>query len=223
MTLPPRAFYPALLPAMSKAGRNSSPSSRSAPSHGGLRLDARLHGRIDPSDVLQDAYLHAARALPAYLQHPEVPFYVWLRRLAGHRLGRLHREHLGAKMRAAGREVSLDRGPPTASSEAMAARLLGRAPRPSEEAVRLELIRRVQDALNDMEPMDREVLALRHFEQLSRAEAALVLDISEAAVAKRYLRHSPDSKRSWNTIPVVWRGCGHDAEIRNRSTRPVSR
>jgi len=153
-----------------------------------LRLDARLHGRVDPSDVLQDAYLHAARALPGYLRDPEVPFFVWLRRLAGHRLGRVHRHHLGAKIRAASREVSLDHGPPAASSEAMAARLLGRAPRPSEEAVRAELCRRVQDALNDMEPMDREVLALRHFEQLTRSEAALVLDISEAAIAKRYLR-----------------------------------
>jgi len=153
-----------------------------------LRLDARLYGRVDPSDVLQDAYLHAARGLPDYLKNPEVPFFVWLRRLAGHRLGRVHREHLGARMRDAGREVSLDRGPPAASSEAMAARLLGRAPRPSEEAVRAELCRRVQDALNDMEPMDREVLALRHFEQLTRSEAALVLEITEAAVAKRYLR-----------------------------------
>jgi RNA polymerase sigma-70 factor, ECF subfamily len=88
-----------------------------------LRLDQRLQGRIDPSDVLQDAYLHASRGLPDYLRNPEVPFFVWLRRLAGHRLGRVHREHLGAKMRAAGREVSLDRGPPTASSEAMATRL----------------------------------------------------------------------------------------------------
>jgi RNA polymerase sigma-70 factor (ECF subfamily) len=153
-----------------------------------LRLDARLYGRVDPSDVLQEAYLHAARGLPDYLRNREVPFFVWLRRLAGHRLGRVHREHLGAKMRDAGREVSLDRGPPTATSEAMAARLLGRHLRPSEEAVRAELCRRVQDALNDMEPMDREVLALRHFEQLTRAEAAMVLEISEAAVAKRYLR-----------------------------------
>lgn len=153
-----------------------------------LRLDARLHGRVDPSDVLQDAYLHAARALPDYLKNPDVPFFVWLRRLAGHRLGRTHREHLGARMRDAGREVSIDRGPPAASSEAMAARLLGRAARPSEEAVRAELVRRVQDALNDMDPTDREVLALRHFEQLTRAEAALVLGTTEAAVAKRYLR-----------------------------------
>jgi RNA polymerase sigma-70 factor (ECF subfamily) len=153
-----------------------------------IRLDFRLHGRVDPSDVLQEAYLHAARVLPAYLRAPEVPFFVWLRRVAGDRLARIHREHLGAKMRAAGRELSLDHGPPIASSEAMAARLLGRSPRPSEEAVRAEFVRRVQDVLNDMEPTDREVLALRHFEQLTRKEAAMALNISEAAVAKRHMR-----------------------------------
>ena len=136
MTLQPVNFSPASPPGMSVAGRSWSRLHHSRLRRMvALRLDARLHGRIDPSDVLQDAYMHAARALPGYLQHPEVPFFVWLRRLAGHRLGRVHREHLGAKMRAAGREVSLDRGPPTASSEAMAARLLGRAPRPSEEAI----------------------------------------------------------------------------------------
>jgi RNA polymerase sigma-70 factor (ECF subfamily) len=75
-----------------------------------LRLDRRLSGRIDTSDVLQDAYLDVARRFPEYLAAPSVPFYIWLRSLTGNRLVDLHRHHLGAEMRDAGREVSIHRG-----------------------------------------------------------------------------------------------------------------
>jgi RNA polymerase sigma-70 factor (ECF subfamily) len=154
-----------------------------------VRLDQRLQGRVDPSDVLQEAYLEAAQQLPEYLRNPSLPFFLWLRLLTAHRLGRLHRQHLGAQRRDAGREISLYRGGmPEASSAALAAHLLGRECRPSEEAVRAELRMRLQEALNLMDPLDREVLALRHFEQLSRAETAQALGISESAAAKRYLR-----------------------------------
>jgi RNA polymerase sigma-70 factor (ECF subfamily) len=118
-----------------------------------------------------------------------MPFYLWLRFLAGQRLLILHRRHLGAQVRDAGREVSLVRGAmPEASSAAIAAHLLGRECRPSEVAIRAEIKLRLQDALNEMEPLDREVLALRHFEQLSNAEVARVLEIHEAAASKRYIR-----------------------------------
>ncbi len=154
-----------------------------------LRLDHRLSGRVDPSDVLQDTYLEALAQLPEYLRDPKLPLFLWLRFLAGHRLGRVHRRHLGTAARDAAREVSLDRGPmPAASSAALAAHLLGREPRPSEVAVRAERARRLREALDCLDPLDREVLALRHFEQLSRAEVAELLGVSEAAAGKRYLR-----------------------------------
>jgi RNA polymerase sigma-70 factor (ECF subfamily) len=154
-----------------------------------LRLDQRLQGRIDPSDVLQETYLDAARYLADYLGNPTVPFFLWLRQLAGSRLAKLHRYHLGTKMRAAGREVCLYRGAlPGASSAALAARLLGRECRPSEAAIRAELKLRLQEVLNLMDPLDREVLVLRHFEQMTTAETARELGISEAAAGKRYLR-----------------------------------
>src|SRR5205814_5150588 len=99
------------------------------------------------------------------------------------------RHHLGTHMRDADREVSLYRGTlPEASSAALAAQLLGRGPRPSEAAVRAEVKIRLQEALNTMDPLDREVLALRHFEHLSNAETAEVLGVREAAAGKRYLR-----------------------------------
>jgi RNA polymerase sigma-70 factor, ECF subfamily len=154
-----------------------------------LRMDRRLQGRIDPSDVIQEAYLEASVRLAEYLRDPSMPFFLWLRFLAAQKLVTLHRHHLGVQMRAAGQEVALCRGPlPEASSAALAGQLLGHDTRPSEAAVRAELKIRLQEALNSMDPIDREVLALRHFEQLSRAEIAQVLGVSEGAAGKRYIR-----------------------------------
>ena len=154
-----------------------------------LRLDPRLQGRVDPSDVLQEAYLDAAKQLPDYLRDPQVPLFLWLRSLTGTRLAKVHRHHLATQARDAGREVSLYRGPgPAASSAALAAQLLGHEPRPSEAIVRAERKLRLEEALNGMDPTDREVLALRHFEHLSTPETAQELGISEAAAGKRYIR-----------------------------------
>jgi RNA polymerase sigma-70 factor, ECF subfamily len=154
-----------------------------------LRLDRRLQGRVDPSDTIQEAYIDASARLPEYARQPDMPFFLWLRFLTGQRLVRVHRQHLGAEMRDVAREVSLYRGAlPAATSAALAAQLLGCDTRPSEAAVRAERSIRLQEALNSMEPLDREVLALRHFEQLSNAEAARVLGLQEGAAAKRYVR-----------------------------------
>jgi RNA polymerase sigma-70 factor (ECF subfamily) len=154
-----------------------------------MRLDWRLHGRIDASDVIQEAYLEATRRLPAYLQEPGMPLFLWLRFLVGERLMILHRHHLGTKMRDARREVSLYRDAlPEASSAALAAQLMGQHTSPTEAALRAERMLRLQDAVNRLEPLDREILSLRHFEQLSRTETAQLLGIEEAAGAKRYIR-----------------------------------
>jgi RNA polymerase sigma-70 factor (ECF subfamily) len=154
-----------------------------------LRMSPRLRGRVDASDVVQDAYLEAARALDDYLREPKLPFFLWLRLVTGKKLIDVHRRHLGAEMRDAKREVSLHRGPlPSANSESLAAQLLGRFTSPSHAAIRAEMKIRLQDALNGMEEMDREVLALRHFEQLSNSEVAEELGISTSAASKRYLR-----------------------------------
>jgi len=155
----------------------------------GLRLDARVQARVDASDVIQDAFLEITERMQEYLKNPRVPFYVWLRLVVGERLSKLHRHHLGAQMRNAGRELSLYREAlPAASSAALAAQLLGKFTSPTQAVVRAERLLRIQEALNALDPLDREVLALRHFEQLSRQEAAQVLGIEDAAAAKRYVR-----------------------------------
>jgi RNA polymerase sigma-70 factor, ECF subfamily len=154
-----------------------------------LRLDWRLRGRVDASDVLQDAYMDLNSRLDEYLRDPKLPPFLWLRLVVGERLINLHRHHLGAQMRDPAREVSLYRGAiPEASSAALAAKLLGKHTSPSQAAIRAERMLKLQEALNSLDSTDREVIALRHFEQLSRSEAAQVLGISEEAAAKRYVR-----------------------------------
>jgi RNA polymerase sigma-70 factor (ECF subfamily) len=154
-----------------------------------MRLDTRLQARIDASDVIQDAYVEAAQRLDEYLRDPKLPLFLWLRLVVGERLMKLHRHHLGAQMRDAGREVSLYQGAlPAASSAALAAQLLGKHTSPTQAVLRAERMLRLQEALNALEPIDREVLSLRHFEELNRKETALVLGIEEGAAAKRYIR-----------------------------------
>jgi RNA polymerase sigma-70 factor, ECF subfamily len=154
-----------------------------------FRLDPRLQGRIDTSDVVQEVYLAAAKSLPEYLRERRLPFFLWLRGIAGNKMLELHRHHLGTPMRDARREVSLYRGTlPETTSAALAAHLLGEGTGPSEAAVRAEAKVRLQEALNRMDPLDCEALALRHFEHLSNGEAARILGIKETAAGKRYLR-----------------------------------
>jgi RNA polymerase sigma-70 factor (ECF subfamily) len=174
-----------------------------------LRLDRRLQGRIDPSDVIQEAYLEASARLAGYLRNPSMPFFLWLRYLAGQKLVTLHRYHLGVQMRSAGQQVALYHGSmPEASSVALAAQLLGREAGPSEAAIREEMRMRVQEALDSMDAVDREVLALRHFEQLSRAEIGAVLGVSEAAAGKRYIRALERLKQVLSRSPGGLEGLG---------------
>jgi RNA polymerase sigma-70 factor (ECF subfamily) len=154
-----------------------------------MRLDRRLQGRLDASDVLQEAYLDASSRAATYAANPTMPFFLWLRFLTGQRLLMLHRQHLGTKMRDVGQEVSLYRGAmPQASSASLAAHLLGRLTSPSQNAARAEMQLKLQEALNGMDAMDREVLTLRHFEELSNSEVAMVLGIQKTAASNRYVR-----------------------------------
>src|SRR5262245_54168281 len=124
----------------------------------GLRLDQRLQGRVDPSDVLQEAYLEAMDRLPSYLQDRPMPLFLWLRFLTAQRLQILHRRHLRAKSRDAGREISLSYKPlPAVSSEALAARLIGRNSTPREAAMRAETRAQLHAVLDSLPPIDREL------------------------------------------------------------------
>lgn len=155
-----------------------------------FRLDYRLASRISDSDVLQECYVRAADRLEKYLANPEFPFFVWLRMQANQQVADLHRKHLQAGKRDARREVNLN-SPPRPSNQTsmqLAAHLVAQMTTPSRLVQRSEEIAALEKSLNEMNEMDREVIALRHFEELSSNETAQVLGIEPAAASKRYVR-----------------------------------
>jgi RNA polymerase sigma-70 factor (ECF subfamily) len=167
-----------------------------------LRLDRRLQGRVDPSDVLQEAFLDVSARAAEYAAKPEMPFFLWMRMVTGQRLLEIHRRHLSTKMRDAKQEVSLCGGSlPQVNSMSLAAQLLGRLTTASAAAMRAELQIRLQEVLNALDPIDREVLALRHFEELNNGEVASVLELSKAAASNRYVRALKRLKDELSRIP----------------------
>jgi RNA polymerase sigma-70 factor (ECF subfamily) len=146
-----------------------------------FRLDVRLVGRIDADDVLQDSYIEAGKRLLAF-REDQKPFLVWIRLITQQTMIDLHRKHLGAKMRNAGREITAP------ESGTLSGFFVGHITSPSGAVMREELRQKIEGALASMDEIDREVLLLRHFEELSNKEAAAVLGIQENAASKRYVR-----------------------------------
>lgn len=159
-----------------------------------FRLDERLTGRVDADDVLQEAYIGATERLASYLSESSMPLFVWLRLIVGQTLVDVHRRHLGAKMRSAAREIPV-RGYPMASSASMSAHLLASLTSPSQAAIRDETRSGLQQALERMDPIDREVLVLRHFEELGNNEVAEILGLQKSAASNRYVRALARLKR----------------------------
>lgn len=167
-----------------------------------FRMDPRLLSRVDADDILQEAYLAAAQRLDHFRKKDEdSSLFLWLRQIAGQTLIDVHRRHIGAKMRDAGREVSLHAKMPQATSISLAAQLLGRLTSPSQAALRDELSDQLEKALEQMEPIDQEVLALRHFEELTNREVAEVLGIQQKAASIRYVRAIARLKDVLKQIP----------------------
>src|SRR5262249_48531907 len=145
------------------------------------------------------------QGLAEYLRNPRMPFFLWLRFLTGQKLLTLRRRHLGTEARDAAREISLYRGAmPEASSACLAAQLLGKTTAPLQAAIRAEMKVRLQEALNGMDPMDREMLALRHFEQLNNTETAELLGITPSGASSRYLRALKRLKDIMGQVPGLF-------------------
>jgi RNA polymerase sigma-70 factor (ECF subfamily) len=166
-----------------------------------LRLDRRIRGQLTSSTVLEEVHREVGRRLGEYAANPSVPFFSWLRLVTGQKLQELHRRLLGEQVGEAGGELSLFRGVlPQVNSAALAAQLLGdRAA--SRVALQADQLVRLQTALNSMDPLDREVLALCHFEELSNAEAALALGIDRGTASTRYLRALKGLKDMLSRMP----------------------
>ena len=151
------------------------------------RLDRRIAARVDASDVVQDTLIEAARRLDEYLLERPLPYFAWLRQLAGERIIGTHRQHLHAQRRSIYREKhGLE--VPEESAVALVSRLFADDTSPSDRLARKELTAQVMEALALLSVKDREVLLMRHLEQLSTAEIADALEITEAAVKSRLVR-----------------------------------
>ena len=154
-----------------------------------FRMDHRIAGRVDADDVLQESYLAAEKRVHHYLKSPQCSLFVWIRMIVTQTLIDIHRRHLGADMRSAGREVSIA-GPPMPQSTcvSMVRHLVGSQTSPSGAMMREESSVELEKAISGMPPLDQETIALRHFEGLTNSETAEVLGISVTAASNRYVR-----------------------------------
>ena len=166
-----------------------------------LRMDPRIRARFDASDVLQDAFVEISRRLPSLATRElDLPFFLWVRMVTGERLLQLHRVHLAAEKRSANRDVSIDNAAmPDASSVFLASQLAGQFTSVDQRLKREDTRVKLEAALNAMAAADREIIAMRHYEELSTVDIATILGITRSGVSKRYLRAIERLGRAVNT------------------------
>ena len=155
----------------------------------GMRLDRKIQRRVDVSDIVQEVLFDAGRRLEDYLANPVMPFHLWLRHMARDRIIDAHRRHRASAKRSVDREqqLAVPKGNDQSTIQ-LAAHLLDREMTPAAAATMHELARRFETAIEDLEEQDREIVIMRHFEQLSNAETAIALSITQPAASMRYLR-----------------------------------
>ena len=175
-----------------------------------FRMDNQLRGRVDPDDILQEAFLEARTRLDNFAslqethaeQQSPISLFVWLRLIVGQTMVNVHRRHLGTKMRDARREVGPMAGPaPVATHVSLVDRLLGHLTSPSQAAMRAELGEQLRTQLASMSENDQEIIALRHFEQMSNQEVAEALGIEGKAASIRYVRALKRLKSLLESLP----------------------
>jgi RNA polymerase sigma-70 factor (ECF subfamily) len=172
-----------------------------------FRLHPRLQGRIDADDVLQDAWLRAEARIGSFLAEASRSPFVWFRMITSQALVDLHRRHIGADKRDARRECSLDgRWSPESTQTSLAFHVAGHFPSPSSAAAKSESAASIDRALSQLGDLDREVLVLRHFEELTNGETAVVLGITEQAASMRYVRALDRLRGVFELVPALARG-----------------
>ena len=165
-----------------------------------FRLDRRLRGKIRSAEILQEVYREACRQVDDYLADPGQSFFLWLRRLTGERIQALHRQCLGPQASNAGQELALYRGAlPEVNLGSLAAQLIGN--RIGQSAMRAESLIRLQDALNNMDAVDREILSMCHFEELRDEEVAVILGIDKGMAGIQYIRALKHLREIVKNIP----------------------
>ncbi len=160
------------------------------------RIDPALAVRVDPEEILSEAFLQACRKWPRYHERPEVTPYAWLYRLSLDCLIDAWRRESRAC-----RDIRRNMPWPEQSSLQLGMHLVTSGTRPSEALARQELQEHVQAAMNALSRRDQEILWMRHYDQLSFREAGMVLGISENAATVRYVRALRRLKEQWPFEP----------------------
>jgi len=172
-----------------------------------MRLDQRLTQRVDASDVLQEGFVDAAKRLSEFVAKPPMPLFVWLRFLIGQKLAAIHRWHFNAQKRDPRKEDAVSQRMPGADSQVIAREFSASMTSPSQAVVRAEMSDKLAKVLEMLEPMDREILVMRHFEELSNNEAASELGVAKGTASKRYVRALAKLNKAMaansNAIPEV--------------------
>lgn len=154
-----------------------------------MRLDRRLTQRVDASDVLQEGFVDAAKRLQEYIDDPTMPLFIWIRFLVGQKLAAIHRWHFNTQKRDPRREeMGPSQKPPAVDSQILAQEFSASMTSPSEAVSKAELMKKMLEFLEQLDPMDREILVMRHFEEMSNNEAAYELGLTKGTASKRYVR-----------------------------------
>ncbi len=176
-----------------------------------LRLNNRVSRRVDASDVLQDVFIEASRRLQTYLEKPPMAFHLWIRQIARDRIIDAHRRHAVSAKRSVDREMSLN-APATVdqSSIELAGQLCDGELTPAAAATQREIAMQLEQAVHQLRDQDREIILMRHYEQLSNLEIAQELGLTEPATSMRYLRalrrlRELLNKQNSELLPVDWK------------------
>ncbi|MDG1808694.1 MAG: sigma-70 family RNA polymerase sigma factor [Pirellulaceae bacterium] len=154
-----------------------------------IRMDRRLKGRIDATDVLQEAYMILSQKIGNFADYPDMSPYVWMRLTVNDRLIALHRKHIQAGKRDARKEISMSqKANPDESSAEIVDTLADTVSSVGGKVARAEVTKMIKATLECMEAKDREIILMRIFEGMSNAEAAQALDLTANGASSRFSR-----------------------------------
>lgn len=153
-----------------------------------FRMDHRIRSRVDVDDVVQEIYLAAESRLTNFIDGDFPSLFLWLRLVAGQTLSNVHRAHLRTESRAVSKETPNNAGAFTGTSVSLTQLFVAQVTSPSQVVAKEELVAQIRQCIDAMNEIDREVLALRHFEELSNQEVASVLEITPKTASIRYMR-----------------------------------
>jgi RNA polymerase sigma-70 factor (ECF subfamily) len=159
------------------------------------RIDPHLAVRLDPEDVLGEAFLQAQRRWEWFQEQEGLTAYVWLYGIA--------RDCLREAWRRESRDCRDNRRDlpfPEESSLQLAMSLFQKGQSPAEQAAREELRECMRRALQLLGEADRDLLWMRNYDQLSFAEIAQLLGVKENAAAVRYVRALKRLRLLWEKL-----------------------